>query len=194
MTGSPEPVARPTQPSDPLAAQAPVLPGAAAQPELPPAGEAEKKATRDYPSELLQRLGNPASCLAPRANDGNVRPIQIGIAAQLMPSGALGRTDLTAPELSSAERACLTQRVGAVRLAGPIEGAPLGLQASLTLQPSAAKPAPPGAAPEANAPPNGMGTEPAQAPEPSPFLEPSREAAEVPAAPPVHISGEDTTP
>jgi hypothetical protein len=165
-------------------------PAAAVAPEEQPKAE-DQKEPRDYPSELLQRLGNPASCLSPRVNDGTAHPFQIGIAAQLMPSGALARTDLTAPELSSAERACLAQRVGAVHLAGPIEGAPLGIQTSLTLQPSAAASA---AAPTAKANADGMGAEPGQAAEPSPFLEPTPEAAEVPAAPPVHIGAESTTP
>lgn len=152
--------------------------------------EAEKP-QRDYPNELLQRLGNPANCLSPRPSDGNLRPIQISIAAQLMPSGALARTELKAAELNGTERACLSQRVGSLRLAGPIEGAPLGVQASLTLQPSAAKPNEAAAAkPEMK----DMAAEPGQAPEPSTFLEPSPEAKEVPAAPPVQITGEGTTP
>lgn len=162
---------------------------AQAAPDEPAAAEQE---ARDYPTELLQRLGNPASCLAQRASDGKLAALHIGISAQLMPSGALARTELQAPELSGAERACIAQRVGAVRLPGPIAGAPLGIQAGLTLQPSAAKPGAE-AKPTVAAAPE-MAEAPATAPEGPAFLEPSPEAKEVPAAPPVQPSAEGTTP
>jgi hypothetical protein len=162
---------------------------AQAAPDKPPAADQEP---RDYPTELLQRLGNPASCLAQRASDATLAALRIGISAQLMPSGAVARTELQAPELSGAERACIAQRVGAVRLPGPIAGAPFGIQATLTLQPSASKP---GAAarPAAVAGPQ-MADAPGAAAEGSAFLEPSPEAKEVPAAPPVQPMAEGTTP
>jgi hypothetical protein len=64
----------------------------------------------------------------------------------------------------------------------------------LTLQPSAAKAPPPEAAAEAKPYADDMGAEPGQAAEAPAFIPPSPEPAEVPAAPPVHISGEDTNP
>ena len=180
----------PAQPSS----QAASLAEPQAQAPANDTGEDKDKEPRDFPSELLQRLGNPASCLTPRPGDGNLVPIQISIQAQLMPSGALGRTELRAAELSAAERACLAQRVGAVRLTGPIDGAPLGIQASLTLQPSAAK-APASAAPAAREATNDiMDIQPSRAAEPPAFLEPSPEAKEVPAAPAVQFTNQGSTP
>lgn len=187
--------AQPAQPSEFQVNRAPgEQPTAAVQAEQAQEEAQKEKEQRDYPGELLARIANPVSCLAPRSSDDNARPITIGIAAQLMPSGALARTELSAADLSGAERACLTQRVGAVHLNGPIEGAPLGVHASLTLQPSAAKPGAAAlAAPQQEAQDMG-GPPPIEGKEGSTFLEPSPEAPEVPAAPPVQPSGEGNTP
>jgi len=185
---------RPAEPGPLLPPQTDVVTANAAEPQH----DDKPLEARDYPAELLQRLGNPASCLAQRPNDGKLGPLQIGISAQLMPSGALARTELQGQELSGAERACLAQRVGAVRLQAPIDGAPFAIQASLTLQPTAAKVDPDklakaeaaaAAAAERRAEPP-----PIQAEEGPTFVAPSPEAKEVPPAPPVQPSAEDTTP
>jgi hypothetical protein len=93
---------------------------------------------RDYAAELSGLLGSPASCLGPRAFEEALKPVNIEIAAQLMPSGAIGRVEVRAAALSPAELQCVQRLVAQLRLRGPIEAAPRGVQTRVTLQPKAA--------------------------------------------------------
>lgn len=170
------------------------LPALAEAPGLLPQDEpaAAPPEARDFSAELTRMIGNPASCLVPRPDNGSLLPIQIAIATQLMPSGAVAYTRVDAPTLSRAELSCITQRVETLHFAQPITNAPLGVRASLALQPSAAtKPAPSpqlaaAAEPEQDALQNTQN--------PRTLLEPSPEAQLVPGAPPVVVPTEPTQP
>jgi len=92
---------------------------------------------RDYPAELARLVGDPSSCLEPRVSDGTQQPIQIVIRSQVMPSGAVTRADVSSSALRSHEQRCIAQRVTSVHFAPPIEGAPMSVESSIWLRPTA---------------------------------------------------------
>jgi hypothetical protein len=102
-----------------------------------------EKPPRDFPSELLKMLGDPATCLAPRAADNPRRALTISVETRIMSSGAVARSEVQAPELSAPEKRCLVGRVEALRFPGPIPDPPLTVRASITLQPKPGSAAPP---------------------------------------------------
>ena len=78
-------------------------------------------------------IGSPAACLTPRpANEAPAR-VRIGLTASVMPSGAVGRGEVSAPGLSPSEIDCVRKRVESVRFAPPIENAPFTVNGSITL-------------------------------------------------------------
>lgn len=135
------PEARPAAAPPPLA-PTPPPPRPPPPPAAPAAAPAEEPEPRDYAAELLQGLGSPIDCLAPRA--GSVAPpkLRIDFDAYVMPSGGVGRAYARSADLEASELACLRRRVEGLRLAPPIEGAPREVHASLQLElkPAEAKP------------------------------------------------------
>lgn len=107
---------------------------------------------RDFARELRSLLPSPASCLGPRPYDSALKPITIQVAAKVMPSGGLGRVEIHSAGLTAAELQCVQRLVSPLRLRGPIDGAPLGVSTQLTLQPLAARPGTPRAAPPGSQP------------------------------------------
>lgn len=101
----------------------------AEQKEQAPA-EAKK---RDFAAELTAQLGSAVSCLAPRAADSTLRGVDIGIVANITPSGRVSRAEISAG-LSSDELACLRQRVESASLAPPFDEAPFRVSASLRFE------------------------------------------------------------
>jgi hypothetical protein len=178
---APNLAASPSEPSDPLFAngQPSEQPRAAAPAEQPPAAapaedpaeqpaqaEAEAKPARDFSAELVQMLGNPIACLSARAAGDAPRELEIALATQVMPSGAVGRSEVSAPGLEAGELACLRGRVEALHFTGPIENAPFAVRGSVHLT-RAATPAP--TAPSGDDHANGDGTkgDPSAAPSPT---------------------------
>lgn len=103
---------------------------------------------RDLGAELRSLLGSPASCLTPRPYQPSLTTVTIQISAQVMQSGVLGRVEARSPSLTPEEQHCVERLVSPIRLRGPIEGAPRGIQTQVALQPkAAAKPQPEAAAP-----------------------------------------------
>jgi hypothetical protein len=114
------------------------LPLPSTEPSTPPL---EPK-VRDYPAELARLVGDPSSCLEPRVGDGTQQPIQIVIRSQVMPSGAVTRADVSSAALRSGEQRCIAHRVESAHFAPPIEGAPMAVESSIWLRPTAPVPAP----------------------------------------------------
>lgn len=111
-------------------------------PAAPAAVPAEPPKARDYSAELLQALGNPLDCLAPRKGTAAPPKLQIDFDAYVMPSGGVGRAYARATDLDASELDCLRRRVEALRLTPPIEDAPRAVHASvqLTLKPAETQP------------------------------------------------------
>ena len=114
---------------------------AAEQPTTEPSAPAEAPKARDYRAELAQLVGDPSGCLEPRLSDGTLQPIQLVVRSQVMPSGAVARAEVSSPALRSSEQRCIAHRVESVHFAPPIEGAPIGVETSVWLRPSAPAPA-----------------------------------------------------
>jgi hypothetical protein len=169
---APSVAASPSEPSDPLFenGRPPEQPLAAAPAEDPAAqpaqAKAEAKPPRDFSRELVQMLGNPVACLSARAVTDAPRELEIALATQVMPSGAVGRSEVSAAGLEAGELACLRGKVEALHFAGPIENAPFAVRGSIHLTRSAT-PAP--TAPSGDGPANGDGTkgDPSAAPSPT---------------------------
>jgi hypothetical protein len=117
---------QPTPDPQPSAAAANTVTALAAEPDEP------EKPARSLQRELETMLGSPASCLAPRAAGSGA--IQISLSATIVPSGAVSRGEVSAAGLGPEELKCLRGRVEALRFAEPIEGAPLTVTGSLTLE------------------------------------------------------------
>lgn len=113
------------------------LPAVAPEPEAQPQPD---KPPRDMPKELLSKLGSPQSCLVPRAADQAPSSVQIGFSASVMPSGAIGRAEVSGAGLSDGERECLRRRLSGLRFETPIEDAPKNVSATITLAQAPAKP------------------------------------------------------
>jgi hypothetical protein len=103
------------------------------QPEAPP---------RNLQSELEAMMGSPVDCLQPRPASSAPGPLNISLRANIMPSGSVGRGEVSAPGLSPAEVACVRSRLESLRFAQPIENAPLSVNGALTLTPRVAAPPP----------------------------------------------------
>lgn len=126
---------------------------------------------RDFAAELTAQLGSAVSCLAPRTEASTLRSVDVGIVANITPSGRVSRAEISAG-LSNDELACLRQRVESASLSPPFDEAPFRVSASLRFElapPPKAPAAPPtGAAPQ-NAPAGSYGTPPpSAAPPPAP--------------------------
>jgi hypothetical protein len=109
-----------------------------------------EKPARNMQSELETMMGSPVNCLTDRsASEAN--PINISLNANVMPSGAVGRGEVSAPGLTPAEVSCIRSKLESMRFAQPIENAPLVVTGSISLTPHVAAPAPaPAAAPAAD--------------------------------------------
>jgi hypothetical protein len=106
------------------------------EPEHPP---------RNLQSELETMMGSPVSCLKERPASA-ASQVNISLTANVMPSGAVGRGEVSAPDLSPDEVACVRSKLESLRFAQPIENAPLSVSGSVTLTPRVAAPTPPPAA------------------------------------------------
>jgi hypothetical protein len=104
-----------------------VLPAEQAAPE-----EAEKPA-RNLSRELESMMGSPVSCLQQRTAAEAPASVRIGLSASVMPSGSVGRTEVSAPGLAPEEIRCLQKRLEALQFAQPIDNAPLTVTGSITL-------------------------------------------------------------
>lgn len=99
----------------------------------PEQAEAPAKA-RDYGAELSTLLKlNAPGCLAGWDPSGKTTLI-IEVTAQVMGSGTISRAEARAPGATPTVLACLKRQANALQLVGPVEGAPLSVSASVTLQ------------------------------------------------------------
>lgn len=103
------------------------------------AAPAKEPEPRDYGAELLQAMGSPIACLAPRKGSAAPTQLRIDLDAYVMPSGGVGRAYARSAELDATELDCLRRRVEALRLETPIEGAPREVHASIQLALKAAE-------------------------------------------------------
>jgi len=94
------------------------------QPEQPP---------RNLQSELEAMMGSPASCLKERPVNEAPDNVNISLRASIMPSGTVGRGEVSAPGLTPEEVACVRSRLEALHFAQPIENAPLTVSGTITL-------------------------------------------------------------
>jgi hypothetical protein len=127
--------AEPYRPSEPSAEPA-------QEPAEEPAGEVvsaeeaapdEEKPPRNFSRELESMVGSPATCLAPRPANEAPAQVRIALSASVMPSGAVGRGEVSAAGLSPSELECVKQRVENLRFAPPIENAPFTVSGTITL-------------------------------------------------------------
>jgi hypothetical protein len=109
-------------------------PPSAADPNVAGAVEAPDKPQRSLQRELETMLGSPASCLQPRAAVNGASKLQISLSASIMPSGAVSRAEASGAGLHPDELKCLRDRIESLRFAEPIEGAPLTVTGSVTLE------------------------------------------------------------
>lgn len=114
------------------------------------APDAPEHAPRNLQTELETLLGSPVDCLKERPASGAPGQLDISLSANVMPSGAVGRGEVSAPGLAADEVACIRARVESLRFAQPIENAPVSVNGSVTLTPRIAA-AVPAAAAVANA-------------------------------------------
>jgi hypothetical protein len=105
---------------------------------------AEEKAPRNFATELVQMMGNPASCLHVRAADSAPGQLEVNLSTHVMPSGSVAQSEIQATGLDAAEVQCLES----LHFAQPIENAPFAVRGRLKLQqqnpppPTAADPVP----------------------------------------------------
>jgi hypothetical protein len=183
-------------PSSPESYQAPpggpAAPAAEQEPTAMPSSgpeRADEKPERDFSAELVRMMGDPSSCLKPRAAENAPSNLAIAVTASVMPSGAVGQTEVSAAELDSSELACLKARAAGLHFAPPIENAPFSVRGTVQLTrdvthaPLAAKPV---EAPPANADPSAAPPPVTPSTEPIPDRPPVTPSTEpVPAQPPV---------
>lgn len=125
-------------PSDTPTAQPqaqPVFPEPQAEPAKPkPEAEPEQKPEeRDLNAELLAAVGSPVDCLKPRTGDTAPTSLRVQIDATVVETGLVTRAYAHSSQLDPEELQCMTKRVSALRLAGPIDQAPRSLSATLEL-------------------------------------------------------------
>jgi hypothetical protein len=130
----------------PLHAQPPIVNGGAtktvrpdtesaqADEALAAAEAAEEKPPRDFAVELVKMMGNPVSCLSVRAGDSAPTTFEIALTTNVMPSGAVARSEVQAAALEPGELQCLRARLETLHFAAPIENAPFVVRGKLTLQ------------------------------------------------------------
>jgi hypothetical protein len=92
-----------------------------------------EKPRRNLQNELETMMGSPADCLAARPADQAPARVNISLSANVMPSGAVGRGEVSAPDLSPEEISCVRTRLEALHFAPPIENAPFTVNGALTL-------------------------------------------------------------
>jgi hypothetical protein len=118
--------------------EAPPLPPSAAEGTGQPSAEANtdpkaEKEPRDFNAELVRMLGNPASCLDPHPVDNAPPQIDIALSTNVMPSGSVSSSSVSAAGLSANEVGCLRGRVESLHFAPPIENAPFSVHGSVRL-------------------------------------------------------------
>jgi hypothetical protein len=91
------------------------------------------KPPRNLQTELETMMGSPVSCLAPRAANEAPSQISISLSANVMPSGAVGRGEVSAPGLSKEELSCVRSRLESLRFAQPVENAPRTVSGSISI-------------------------------------------------------------
>lgn len=91
------------------------------------------KEPRNLQSELEAMMGSPVTCLKPRPASQAPASVNISLSANVMPSGAVGRGEVSAPGLEPEEVSCVRSRLESLRFAQPIENAPLTVRGSITL-------------------------------------------------------------
>jgi hypothetical protein len=92
-----------------------------------------EKEPRNLQSELETMMGSPVTCLKPRPASQAPASVSISLSANVMPSGAVGRGEVSAPGLEPEEVSCVRSRLESLRFAQPIENAPLTVSGSITL-------------------------------------------------------------
>ena len=143
-------------------AEAPVEP-AQEEPSAPAVNaeaepEAEKPKERDYAAELLEAIGAPTACLAPRVGGAAPKELSIGLEVQVIELGRVTRAYARSPQLTEDELTCVRKRLEGVRFRAPVESAPRSVSATLRFelkaaaQPDAAIAAPAPTTPASNAP------------------------------------------
>jgi hypothetical protein len=110
--------------SDPPPATTPAEEAAPDQPEPPP---------RNLHNELEAMMGSPANCLAERPANEAPTNLNITLSASIMPSGTVGRGEVSAPGLTPEEVTCVRSRLESLHFAQPIENAPLTVSGTITL-------------------------------------------------------------
>ncbi|HKP61299.1 MAG TPA: hypothetical protein VJV78_31440 [Polyangiales bacterium] len=97
--------------------------------------EAAEKQPRNLQQELESMIGSPVDCLTPRLAEGAPRELHLSLSASVMPSGAVGRGDVSgSAELTRPELDCVRSRLEGLHFATPIENAPLTVNGSITLK------------------------------------------------------------
>lgn len=119
-------------------------------------------------------LGDPSACMKPRAADTWRGTLEVNVTGFLMPSGGIVGNEMTGEGLAPDEQACIKHAIETVRLARPIDNAPLSISATLRLRvpkDATARPRavvlPPNAALAGGAPPVHV-DEPGNVPTPAP--------------------------
>jgi hypothetical protein len=106
-------------------------------PATTPAEEAApdepEKPPRNLQRELEQMMGSPANCLGERPASEAPDNVNISLQASIMPSGTVGRSEVSAPGLTPEEIACVRSRLESLRFTQPIENAPLTVSGTITL-------------------------------------------------------------
>jgi hypothetical protein len=91
------------------------------------------KPTRNLQTELESMMGSPVTCLAARTAKEAPSQITISLTANVMPSGAVGRGEVSAPGLSPDELSCVRSRLESLRFAQPVENAPRTVSGSISI-------------------------------------------------------------
>lgn len=128
----------------------PVAPAPAGQTAPGPEDKgADDEKPRDFTAELERMIGRPSECLKPRTADRAPGRVDIGLIANVMPSGAVRHGEVSCRALQSEELACVQRRLEALHFAPPIENAPFSVRGTLQLELPLAR----GAVVDTNAPP-----------------------------------------
>jgi hypothetical protein len=143
-----DPVAPSPTPANPSPSEQPYthsadnpLPEIKAGEEPPPGTTTAEEAAPDEPAkpqrnlqaELETMMGSPVTCLAPRPAKEAPSQISISLTANVMPSGAVGRGEVSAPGLSPEELSCVRSRLESLRFAQPVENAPRTVSGSISI-------------------------------------------------------------
>lgn len=91
------------------------------------------KPPRNLKAELESMMGSPITCLKPRPANEAPPSVSISLTASVMPSGAVGRGEVSAPGLEPDEVSCVRSRLESLHFAEPIENAPITVSGSITL-------------------------------------------------------------